>query len=370
MRITFIVHHRNISGGVRVIAIYAERLKQRGHEVVIVARPKPVPSLVKRAKALFKGEGWLRDPNTFPTHLDKVDVEQRIIDCVRPIEDRDVPDGDVVIATWWETAPWVAALSPSKGAKAYFVQDFGANDAQPLDKLRETWRLPMHKIIISSYIRQMVREACGPDEPLSDVPNSVDTTLFHAPPRGKQPRPTIGTMYSRSRYKGTDLCFAGVEIARRTRPDIRVMGFAQDFIGNDLPLPSDSHFEPRVPDARLNEFYSGCDAWVFAPRKEGFGLPILEAMACRTPVIATPAGAAPEIVAKGGGILVPHADSEGIAAAILQISSMSDSDWRQMSDKALATVTGYTWDDATDLFEAALQTAVDRSAVVARATRP
>ena len=36
--------------------------------------------------------------------------------------DVDVPDGDLIIATWWETAEWVNALSPNKGAKVYFIQ--------------------------------------------------------------------------------------------------------------------------------------------------------------------------------------------------------------------------------------------------------
>lgn len=360
MRITFIVHQRNMSGGVRVIAIYAERLKARGHKVTIVTRPRDTPSLSRRAKALVKGQGWLKDPNTFATHLDQVKVDQHIIDSVRPIVDEDVPDADVVVATWWETAPWVAALSPSKGAKAYFVQDFGANVAQPMEKLAATWRLPMHKIIISSYIRGLVRQHVPVDEVMSDVPNSVDTTLFHAQPRGKQARPTVGTMYSRAHFKGADLVFKALEIARRKIPQIHIMGFAQDFPGNELPFPPDSDFRPRVPDDEVRKIYASCDAWIFAPRKEGFGLPILEAMACRTPVIATPAGAAPEIVAKGGGMLVNHEDSAGIADAMVQICSMTDNQWRALSDKALATVNGYTWDDATDLFEAALRTAIDR----------
>ena len=45
MRITFVLNHVNLNGGIRVIAIYAERLKKLGHSVTVVARPRPVPSL-------------------------------------------------------------------------------------------------------------------------------------------------------------------------------------------------------------------------------------------------------------------------------------------------------------------------------------
>ncbi|MGC8714943.1 MAG: glycosyltransferase [Leptodesmis sp.] len=53
----------------------------------------------------------------------------------------------------------------------------------------------------------------------------------------------------------------------------------------------------------MRDYYSACDAWLFPSRYEAVGLPILEAMACRTPVIGTPAGIAPEMLSDGAGIL-------------------------------------------------------------------
>jgi glycosyltransferase involved in cell wall biosynthesis len=128
-----------------------------------------------------------------------------------------------------------------------------------------------------------------------------------------------------------------------------------------LPLPPNAVYEYRPTDDRIRQIYESCDAWLFPSRIEGFGLPILEAMACRTPVIGTPAGAAPELLAEGGGILVKPEDPEDMSKAIQYIGHLSDSEWRSMSDKAYSTVTRYTWDHATDLFESALYIAVERS---------
>jgi len=53
---------------------------------------------------------------------------------------------------------------------------------------------------------------------------------------------------------------------------------------------------------------------------EGFGLPAAEAMACGTPVVASRAGALPEVLATGGGgILVPPGDAEALAKAIASL---------------------------------------------------
>jgi glycosyltransferase involved in cell wall biosynthesis len=76
-------------------------------------------------------------------------------------------------------------------------------------------------------------------------------------------------------------------------------------------------------------------------------------------VIATPAGAAPELIAAhGGGAIVPHDDPPAMAAEIVRICSLADNEWRQLSASAYATVTGYSWDHATDRFEAALEKAI------------
>ncbi len=106
--------------------------------------------------------------------------------------------------------------------------------------------------------------------------------------------------------------------------------------------------------------YASCDAWLFASRCEGFGLPILEAMACRTPVIGTPVGAAPELLAAGGGRLVAPQDPAAMARMIVDVARMDDAAWREMSRQAHHTASGYTWDDATDAFEAALRRAALR----------
>ena len=261
-----------------------------------------------------------------------------------------MPPADVVVATYWRTAPWVAALSPDKGAKAYFMQDYGT-PGQPLERVAPTWSLPLHLITISQWLVELIHEHV--DKPVDLVPNAVDTELFHAPPRGKQATPTVGFIYSPLWTKGSDICIAAAEQARRALGDLRlrVMGHAPE---PRCPLPVWAEHLGRVPETQLRDTYASCDAWLFGSRLEGFGLPILEAFACRTPVIATKAGAAPQLLAGGGGMLIKPMHADAMAAAIVKACNLSDAAWHELSEAAHHAATGYTWSDATDRFEAAL----------------
>ena len=264
----------------------------------------------------------------------------------------------MIVATWWETAEWVAALSPEKGAKAYFVQHYEVHEGQPLARVKATWRLPLHKIAVSQWLVDVAREKHG-DEHVALVPNAVDRDQFNAPPRGKQPVPTFGLMYQPSRYKGCDICLEALERVRREQPDVRLVAFGTGPPTPGLPLPAGAQYTRSPAQDALKHLYGSCDAWLFGSRSEGFGLPLLEAMACRTPVIATPAGAAPELVAGGGGVLVRPEDPEDMARAIARVARMTDAQWRAMSDAALVMASAYGWEESTDLFEAALQCAIE-----------
>jgi glycosyltransferase involved in cell wall biosynthesis len=290
--------------------------------------------------------------------MDDTPALHRIIDRYRPVVDADVPDGDVVIATWWETAEWVANLDLSKGAKAYFVQHDETQFASAPDRALATWSLPMHKIAVAQWLVDLARQRGSDSEDISLVPNSVDLGQFCAPPRGKQPALTVGFMYSRAKFKGCEIALRAFELAREKLPNLQLVSFGVSAPVETLPLPAGASYTRQPEQDRIRDLYAACDAWIVASRSEGFGLPILEAMACRTPLIATPAGAAPELLSGGGGILVKMDDPHDVARAIERIAAMDESSWRAMSDAALATATRYTWDDATDRFEVALERAV------------
>ncbi len=354
MKVTFVMAATDLSGGNRVISIYADRLRRRGHQITVVSRPRRRVTIKDKALAMLRGQPIPVNRAHWPSHFDAVSgIEHRQIERWRPIRADDLPDADVVIATWWETAEWVAALPAAKGAKAYFIQHYEAHPGQDASRVAATWRLPLHKIVIAQWLADIARRRFG-DEDFSLAPNAVDLDQFNAPPRGKQATPTVGVMYSIVPFKGCDVSFKAVELARRELPQLRLVSFGNRRPAAVLRMPEGTDYTMRPAQDRIGEIYSRCDVWLVGSRSEGFGLPILEAMACRTPVIATPTGAAPELIAGGGGVLTPMEDSAAMAREILRIVQLPQDSWRKMSDAAYATATGYTWEDATSLFESAL----------------
>ncbi|NET51943.1 MAG: glycosyltransferase family 4 protein [Merismopedia sp. SIO2A8] len=192
------------------------------------------------------------------------------------------------------------------------------------------------------------------------VPNSIDTTKYYSPVRSKATEPTVGMMYSTKYWKGCDISLKACAIAAQTLPNLKLIAFGLGEPSDDFPLPPNTEYLRQPPQEKIKSLYSQCDAWLFGSRLEGFGRPILESMACRTPVIGTPAGAAPELLAPGGGILVNPEDPEDMAKAIVKVCCLSNAEWQKMSAIAHTTACSYTWDDAAQLCEEAFETAIER----------
>jgi glycosyltransferase involved in cell wall biosynthesis len=290
-------------------------------------------------------------------------VNHRVLERWRPITDQDLPDADVVIATWWETAAWVDRLAPAKGAKVYFVQGyFEASFGHTAELVDRTWRLPMHKIACAQWLGDLAGEQFD-DPHASVVPNAVDLELFHAPPRGKQSRPTVGMLYADSRVKGCDVGLAALAEVVRQIPDLRLRTFGAISPTAGPPLPPYAEFTQSPPQNQIREIYAECDVWLCPSRCEGFHLPPSEAMACRCPVVSTRVGGPIDLIEEGvNGFLVAIEDTPALADRLIRVLKAPEAEWRRMSDAAHATAQKYTWDEATDKFERALYLAVDRAA--------
>lgn len=102
-----------------------------------------------------------------------------------------------------------------------------------------------------------------------------------------------------------------------------------------------------IPAAELPFWYNCAEAFVYPSVFEGFGLPVLEAMACATPVLTSDAAALKE-VAGAAGKCIPSNDMESWADALKRIKS--DAYWRETArDKGLVRAQQFSWERTAEL---------------------
>lgn len=114
-----------------------------------------------------------------------------------------------------------------------------------------------------------------------------------------------------------------------------------------LQLDGRAVFPGRLPLADLRLLYSQATVFVFPSIYEGFGMPVLEAMACGAPVVTSNTTSLPE-VAGDAALLVDPQDARGLAAAVLRL--VEDAPLREgMRAKGLERVSQFTWSRAARL---------------------
>ena len=108
------------------------------------------------------------------------------------------------------------------------------------------------------------------------------------------------------------------------------------------PYSQDIIFINYVAVEDLAAFYSGATALVYPSLHEGFGLPVVEAMACGTPVIATNVTSLPEIAA-GAALLIDPLDPKDIMAAMRRIKT-DQSLCRELIARGKQRAALFSWD--------------------------
>jgi glycosyltransferase involved in cell wall biosynthesis len=188
-------------------------------------------------------------------------------------------------------------------------------------------------IAVSDFTRRELVELLGvPDEKIRVVPNAVgDEFTQEGPAEAGDYVLAVGTLEPRKNLGRL------VEAVRKTDRELRVVG-ARGWGGVEV-RGNGVRWLGEVDDAELARLYRGAACVAYPSLYEGFGIPILEAMACGTPVVTT-RGTAMEEVADGAAVLVDARDSEEIAAGIERAATERDT----LVPRGLERARAFRWD--------------------------
>ena len=147
-------------------------------------------------------------------------------------------------------------------------------------------------------------------------------------------------------HKNHARLFAALALVRRERPELRLVLTGSGHEGQ--PTPEGVDVRGRVSAEELVRLYRTAAALVFPSLYEGFGLPLLEAMATGCPVATSNAGSLPEVAGAAAALFDPTS-AEAIAAGILDALARADS----LAASGLLRARSFTWDACARAHDAA-----------------
>lgn len=226
-----------------------------------------------------------------------------------------------------------------------------------------------------------------PAERVRVVPWAADPHLFHAqtPPatqesvrerHGIPPGPyflSVSTLEPRKNFAHLIRAFCRLQEEHPAEPASLVLVGSRGWLEDEIfrtaeaaPFRQRIVITGRVPDDELAALYSAATAFVYVSLYEGFGLPVLEAMQCGAPVVASKTTSVPEVCGTAGLLVDPTSQDEIVQA--LRLVQSEPERARAMREASLERATRFSWqraaEETIDAFALAARLAARRSSAL------
>lgn len=325
MKVVYVLEDTGLCGGIRVVLEHVNGLASRGHEVALFAlRQKPAwfPLADSVEFRQFQGYEQLREE----------------------LARRQWP----AVATWWATAPVVESAVGNRGF--YLVQDVETSYYQRAEdqaRVLKTYGSGLKILTEGRWVKSQL-ERMG-HRPHAHVGIGLDhetylprlTTVDHGRALAHARRHRLKDFHT--------LCTASRKVGASK---FSIVTFSME---SGITLEGVPHIHmTMISDQEVAKLYSSCGVYVHSAAHEGFGLPILEAMACGAPVVCTEAEGNLEFCRNGKNCLtVPKGDGVGLGEAAVNLLQDRDLAGKLVSE-GFKTAKRYRWPAVIDRLEEAL----------------
>jgi len=206
-------------------------------------------------------------------------------------------------------------------------------------------RRARHVITVSEFSRAELRELLGLER-MSVVRAGVDSAFSPAADADRAraalglTRPYVLCIASHTARKNLAALVPAARALAADGVDVVVAGGHRPQFAAERGLEA-LRMVGRVPDELLPGLYAGAEAFALPSHYEGFGLPVLEAMATGTPVVAADAAALPETC--GGAALLARPDGEAFREALIALLT-DDAQRDRLRAAGLERAAGFKWE--------------------------
>jgi N-acetyl-alpha-D-glucosaminyl L-malate synthase BshA len=173
---------------------------------------------------------------------------------------------------------------------------------------------------VSSFLREKTLAWFGPARPIEVIPDFVDLRRFV--PARRRSRTVVHVSNFRAVKRTTDAVRAFYLARRRVEARLVLVGKGPEepevrALAERLGVLADVSFAGEEADVARR--LRGAGALLSTSEFEGFGLAVLEAMACGVPVVATRSGGVEEVIGDGAGLLADVGDVEALGEALARV---------------------------------------------------
>jgi len=330
LTVNYLLEDTVLFGGVKVVFRQADLLARCGHHVRVVTTG-----------------------GTPQWH----DLEAELVRV--PAMRRDhVPPADIVVATYWTTIE--PALTMDAGEMVHYCQGFEGSythnrDQHPL--IDAVYGHPLPAMVVAPHLATLLGARFG--RPARTVLQPLESffrplAVWRRPRRpAAKPRILVTSPFEID-WKGVRTALEAVRRLRRRGSNCELVRLSQWPLSNDeRAILEADEFHCHLRPADVVRLMRSCHL-LLAPswQQEGFGLPVLEAMACGVPTVASDIDAFRDWT-DGAAPLVPAEDPDALAEAAFEVLR-SPSRWRELRDHGLQVAGRYSEQRATASAERAL----------------